>query len=74
MTAPAAQEPLERILDLNVGGVHYTVSRDTLLRLPNTMLEAMFSGRHQQQKHEGRYFIDRWVPRSPTEPAGPCLF
>ena len=53
------ETPQERIIELNVGGVFYTVSRDTLLRLPNTMLEAMFSGRHQQQKHDGRYFIDR---------------
>ena len=68
------QQQMERILDLNVGGVLYTVSRDTLLRLPNTMLEAMFSGRHQQQKHEGRYFIDRYAVRTRAVVPVACRF
>lgn len=53
-----------KIVDLNVGGVHFTTSLDTLLgravEPAGTMLSAMFSGGLPTQKDEGgRYFIDR---------------
>lgn len=45
---------------LSVGGSHFQTSLDTLCKDPNSMLAAMFSGRHYVQKDEdGRYFIDR---------------
>lgn len=45
---------------LSVGGVHFETSIDTLISDPNSMLAAMFSGRHNVLKdEEGRYFIDR---------------
>ena len=41
--------------------MHFATSIDTLTRGdPDSMLAAMFSGRHNVQKEEdGRYFIDR---------------
>ena len=50
-----------KIVRLSVGGVHFATSIDTLTRGdPDSMLAAMFSGRHNVQKDEdGRYFIDR---------------
>ena len=48
------------IIDLNVGGYQYTTRLSTLLREPDSMLHAMFSGRHTVSRdREGRYFIDR---------------
>ena len=45
---------------LDVGGHTFTTSVSTLTRDPNSMLAAMFSGRHEV-KHEkdGTVFIDR---------------
>lgn len=50
-----------KIVRLSVGGVHFETSIDTLCRGdPDSMLSAMFSGRHNVTKDEdGRYFIDR---------------
>ena len=48
------------IVKLNVGGQHFTTSLQTLTRDPNSMLAAMFSGRHEVQTTEdGSFFIDR---------------
>eukprot|EP00123_Amoebidium_parasiticum_P007451 comp18132_c0_seq1/m.18848 comp18132_c0_seq1/g.18848 ORF comp18132_c0_seq1/g.18848 comp18132_c0_seq1/m.18848 type:complete len:513 (-) comp18132_c0_seq1:33-1571(-) len=48
------------IITLNVGGQPITTTRSTLCRLPDSMLAAMFSGRHRlATDKEGRYFIDR---------------
>jgi hypothetical protein len=48
------------ILHLNVGGVHYTTTRATLCRYPNSMLGAMFNGSMPTTKDtDGYYFIDR---------------
>ena len=45
---------------LNIGGQHYTTSTLTLTRDQNSMLAAMFGGRHSVQREEdGSYFIDR---------------
>eukprot|EP01120_Amphizonella_sp_Union-15-10_P005646 TRINITY_DN1695_c0_g1_i1.p1 TRINITY_DN1695_c0_g1~~TRINITY_DN1695_c0_g1_i1.p1 ORF type:complete len:288 (-),score=43.32 TRINITY_DN1695_c0_g1_i1:60-884(-) len=50
----------EQIVQLNVGGAHFTTSRATLCSVKGSMLEAMFSGRHKLLKDpEGRYFLDR---------------
>ena len=50
----------EEIIDLDVGGTHMiTTTKKTLMRIPGSVLEAMFSGRHQLSKHNGRIFIDR---------------
>jgi arginine utilization protein RocB len=47
-------------IKLDVGGVHYTTSVTTLTSVPDSMLAAMFSGRHTLHKNEeGRIFIDR---------------
>ena len=56
---------------LNVGGHKYTTSLLTLRNAPESLFNAMFSGRHHLKKDdEGCYFIDRWVPFlfSPEEP------
>jgi len=53
--------PEDRVL-LDVGGTHYTTTRKTLTAVPGSMLEIMFSGRHEEQNHpnaEGRVQIDR---------------
>ena len=48
------------IVKLNVGGQHFTTSLQTLTRDPNSMLAAMFPGRHKVQTTEdGSFFIDR---------------
>ena len=46
---------------LNVGGKIYKTTLSTLLKDPNSMLTAMFSGRHElnQDEEDGAYFIDR---------------
>lgn len=50
----------DNILCLNVGGVHYTTTKETLCKYPNSMLGAMFNGCIPTTKDsEGRYFIDR---------------
>ena len=35
-----------KIMRLSVGGVHFETSLETLQKDPNSMLAAMFSGRH----------------------------
>ncbi|XP_023931584.1 uncharacterized protein LOC106171442 [Lingula anatina] len=50
----------EEIVNVNVGGVVYTTSRSTLLRYPDSMLGAMFSGTMPTTRdNKGNYFIDR---------------
>ncbi|KAG7275033.1 hypothetical protein CRUP_030552, partial [Coryphaenoides rupestris] len=45
---------------LNVGGTYFTTRLSTLRRYEDTMLAAMFSGRHYIPRDaEGRFFIDR---------------
>jgi len=54
----------ESIVELNVGGKHFTTFLSSLCKYEGSMLEAMFSGRHPLSKDaKGRYFIDR-----PAEP------
>ena len=64
------QEELERMeslhkiqeskIKLDIGGCTYTTSIQTLKRDPDSMLAAMFSGRHElKQEADGSYFIDR---------------
>ena len=51
---------IPKIVKLNVGGQYFTTSRQTLTRDPNSMLAAMFSGRHKQETTgDGSFFIDR---------------
>ena len=50
----------ENRVKLDVGGHHYATSTSTLTRDQDSMLAAMFSGRHSIQREEdGNYFIDR---------------
>ena len=50
----------ETRIKLDIGGHLYTTSTLTLTRDPQSMLAAMFSGRHSVKKEEdGSYFIDR---------------
>ena len=47
---------------LDVGGMHYSASRSTLTKYPESMLGVMFSGRHDletMQCKDGSFFIDR---------------
>ena len=47
---------------LDVGGMHYSTSRSTLTKYPESMLAVMFSGRHDletMQCKDGSFFIDR---------------
>lgn len=47
------------VIDLNVGGRYFTTLLSTLTKDPDSMLAAMFSGRHPVSKDkDGRYFID----------------
>ncbi|XP_054610072.1 BTB/POZ domain-containing protein KCTD7 [Dunckerocampus dactyliophorus] len=48
------------VISLNVGGTYFTTRLSTLRRYDDTMLAAMFSGRHHIPRDaEGRFFIDR---------------
>lgn len=54
-----ASEEDDGVVDLNVGGMLYSTTRTTLLRY-DSMLAAMFSGRHElKRRADGRVFIDR---------------
>jgi hypothetical protein len=47
-------------IKLDIGGQYFTTTLTTLTRFPDTMIGAMFSGRHELKKNEaGAYFIDR---------------
>lgn len=51
---------LPRVIPLNVGGYYFVTTRSTLTKNKDSMLAAMFSGRHElDTDSEGRYFIDR---------------
>jgi len=48
-----------KIINLNVGGIHYTTSLDTLVKYSDSMLALMFSGNMKSaMDKDGRYFID----------------
>lgn len=48
------------IVKVNVGGTKFTTSLTTLCRFPDTMIGAMYSGRHAlPQDEDGYHFIDR---------------
>ncbi|KAI8499779.1 Guanylate-binding protein 5 [Branchiostoma belcheri] len=48
------------VVELNVGGTHFTTCLTTLRKYPESMLATMFSGRHRLARDkDGRYFIDR---------------
>ncbi|KAM4546693.1 BTB/POZ domain-containing protein KCTD7 [Fundulus diaphanus] len=54
------QQEFPEVISLNVGGTYFTTRLSTLRRHEDTMLAAMFSGRHYIPRDaEGRYFIDR---------------
>jgi hypothetical protein len=47
------------VIELNVGGIHMTTLLSTLTKEPDTMLAAMFGGRHKvETDRDGRFFID----------------
>ncbi|KAG7322721.1 hypothetical protein KOW79_014067 [Hemibagrus wyckioides] len=55
-----APQEFPEVIPLNVGGTYFTTRLSTLQRYEDTMLAAMFSGRHHIPRDaEGRYFIDR---------------
>ncbi|XP_076017441.1 BTB/POZ domain-containing protein KCTD7 isoform X1 [Genypterus blacodes] len=52
--------PFPEVIALNVGGSYFTTRLSTLRRCEDTMLAAMFSGRHYIPRDtDGRFFIDR---------------
>jgi len=58
--AIASTHTFEPLINLNVGGSKFTTTATTLTRFPDTMLGAMFSGRHKLTADaSGHYFIDR---------------
>jgi hypothetical protein len=46
------QQLVDSVIKLNVGGMLFTTSTATLTSCPDTMLGAMFSGRHALPKDE----------------------
>jgi len=56
-----SQVHFKSTVKLNVGGKIYKTTLDTLRNDPDSMLCAMFSGRHELKADEedGSYFIDR---------------
>ena len=60
LKAPAIPPQFPEVVPLNIGGAHFTTRLSTLRSYEDTMLAAMFSGRHYiPTAAEGRYFIDR---------------
>ncbi|XP_061819013.1 BTB/POZ domain-containing protein KCTD7 [Nerophis lumbriciformis] len=54
------EQEFPEVISLNVGGTFFTTRLSTLRRYDDTMLAAMFSGRHHIPRDaEGRFFIDR---------------
>ena len=50
----------DKVVTLDVGGTKYRATLSTLTKYPDSMLGAMFSGRHNlPQQEDGSYFIDR---------------
>nr|XP_054971009.1 BTB/POZ domain-containing protein KCTD7 isoform X3 [Pan paniscus] len=57
---PLLPQEFPEVVPLNIGGTHFTTRLSTLRCYEDTMLAAMFSGRHYiPTDSEGRYFIDR---------------
>ncbi|XP_043859028.1 BTB/POZ domain-containing protein KCTD7 isoform X2 [Dromiciops gliroides] len=57
---PLLPQEFPEVVPLNIGGMYFTTRLSTLRRYEDTMLAAMFSGRHYiPTDAEGRYFIDR---------------
>ncbi|XP_063002876.1 rab5 GDP/GTP exchange factor [Elgaria multicarinata webbii] len=57
---PLLPQQFPEVVPLNVGGAYFTTRLSTLRHHEDTMLSAMFSGRHYiPTDAEGRYFIDR---------------
>uniref|UniRef100_A0A671FF47 BTB/POZ domain-containing protein KCTD7 n=1 Tax=Rhinolophus ferrumequinum TaxID=59479 RepID=A0A671FF47_RHIFE len=57
---PLLPQEFPEVVPLNIGGAYFTTRLSTLRRYEDTMLAAMFSGRHYiPTDAEGRYFIDR---------------
>ncbi|KAL5005446.1 hypothetical protein ScPMuIL_018902 [Solemya velum] len=53
------EQKLPAVIELNVGGVHYTTTLNTLTKYDDTMLASLFSGKfHVATDQGGRYFID----------------
>jgi hypothetical protein len=58
--AVASTQTIAPRIKIDVGGTRHVTSSATLTRFPNTMLGAMFSGRHELTLDEdGYFFIDR---------------
>ena len=55
----ANTQKLDSIINLNVGGMRFSTTLATLNTFPDSMLGAMFSGRHTITKTDGEYFFDR---------------
>jgi hypothetical protein len=54
------KEAPEGHIELNIGGVHFETSVQTLRRIPNTFFDAYFSGRYAQDVcGDGSIFVDR---------------
>lgn len=52
--------PESNILEIDVGGLAtITTTRSTLMKVPNSTLAAVFSGRHPITFYKGRAFVDR---------------
>ena len=50
----------DELLHLDVGGLYFPkVSKRLLTSIPGSSLEAMFSGRHELSKSDGKIFVDR---------------
>ncbi|XP_076017445.1 BTB/POZ domain-containing protein KCTD7 isoform X4 [Genypterus blacodes] len=57
---PKSTQEFPEVIALNVGGSYFTTRLSTLRRCEDTMLAAMFSGRHYIPRDtDGRFFIDR---------------
>jgi len=53
------KEDSKDIIDLEIGGTHFiTTTKSTLTKYKNSVLSAMFNGKHEIAFHKGWVFID----------------
>ena len=73
---------MEKYIELNVRGTILKTERKLLTSVPDSALEAMFSGRHEPNIKDGRHFLDRdptifkhllWTLKNGHEPYLSCI-
>jgi hypothetical protein len=57
----------DKVIDLNVGGRHFSTYKSTLCKIEGSMLSAMFSGRHELLNREQWKMLLEWCGLGPKD-------